>query len=143
MELKQVHKWVSLYFEGKTTLAQEQALVSYFSQSQVDEDLAPYKPYFTAINNERLQHFEGDFNTARNKRNWLSPRVAAVAAIAVIGFFTLQQTLLPAQPSPEEMAFEEFKVNMYLIAEHLNKGKKGVAYMETFNHTTNKFIKSK
>lgn len=143
MELKKVHKWVSLYFEGKTTLAQEQALVSYFLQSQVDEDLALYKSYFTAIYKERLHRFEGDFNPEPNKRKWLSPRVAAVAAIVVIGFFTLQQTLLPAQPSPEEMAFEEFKVNMYLIAEHLNKGKQGVAYMETFTYTTNKFIKSK
>lgn len=142
MELKQVHKWVDLYFEGKTTLEQEKALAAYFSQPSVDDNLVPYKPYFTAISKERTQRFEGEFTPKSTKYRWLNLRVAAVAASLVIGFFAVQQTLLPAQPSPEEIAFEEFKANMYRVAEHLNKGKQGVAYMETFNQTTNKFIKS-
>ena len=49
MELKQAHKCIDLYFEGETTLEQEQALGAYFSQPKVDESVVQYKPYFTAI----------------------------------------------------------------------------------------------
>jgi hypothetical protein len=49
---------------------------------------------------------------------------------------------VPQQPSPEEIAFEAFKTNMYLVAEQLNKGKQGVAYIDTFNETTNKYLKT-
>lgn len=142
MELKQVHKWIDLYFDGKTTLLQEQELFAYFSQSLIDESLLPYKPYFAAILQERTAYFEADFIPNRNKSRWLYPRIAAVAASVAVCFFAVQQTLLAPQPTAEEIAFEEFKSNMYLVAGHLNKGKHGMAYIDTFNQTTNKFIKS-
>lgn len=142
MELKQVRKWVDLYFEGQTTLAQEQALIAYFSQPQVDVELALFKPYFTAIIQERSQGLEADFTPKISKYRYFTYRFAAVAALVIIGFFTVQQIFLNAPPTAEQIAFEEFKANMYLVAEHLNKGKQGVAYMETFNQSANKFIKS-
>jgi len=137
MELKQVHKWIDLYFEGQTTLAQEQALNDYFSQPKIEKSLAPYKPYFVAISQERTQRFEGGFNPATNKRRWFSTALAVAASVAFVALF-----LRPVQPTPEEIVFEEFKANMYLVSTHLNRSKQGVAYMETFNQTTKKFIKT-
>lgn len=141
MELKQVHEWIDLYFEGETTLAQEDALKGYFSQSKIDETVKQYKPYFVVISQEKANRFSGRFPQKKNTNTRLWKRTVAVAASLVIVFFVAQQTFPVAQPTNEEIAYQEFKVNMYLVAEQLNKGKQGVAHIETFNHTTNKFIK--
>ena len=39
MELEQVHKYIERYFEGETSLEEEQTLVAYFSQSEVAKSL--------------------------------------------------------------------------------------------------------
>ena len=142
MELKQVHKHLERYLESNTTLAEEQALYAYFSQPNVDETLVHYKPYFTAIAQQRQQRFSREFNPIIRTRKIQFRRFAAVAAAAIAGFFVLQQTVINPQPTAEELVFEEFKANMYLVATQLNKGKQGVAYMETFNQTTNKYLKT-
>lgn len=140
MELKQVNKQLERYFEGKTSLAQEQALFAYFLHSQVDETLAHYKPYFTALAQQREQCFSRNFNPIKKSKLVQLKRYLAVAAAAVLAVFVLQQTGLSSQPTPEEEAYNEFKTHMYLVAEQLNKGKQGVAYMETLNQTTNKYL---
>lgn len=143
MELEQVHELVELYFDGKTSLAEEYELIAYFSQAKVDFSLAHYAPYFTSISEQRKQHSTKKFIPHRSGKriNW--KYVSVIAASFVSGFFVLQQTVFFNQPSPEEIAFEEFKSNMYLVSSQLNKGKQGVAYMETFNQTTEKYLNTK
>lgn len=140
MELKQVHKYLDLYIEGNSSVIEEQALFAYFSQAEVDKSLAHYKPYFDAIAQQRKQRFSGDFDPTKKLKPLVLKRLAAVAAVVIAGFFVLHQTV-KTQPSPEEVAFEEFKANMYLVAEHLNKGKQGLAHIETFNQNTHKYLK--
>ena len=142
MELKQVHKYLESYLESNTTLEEEQALYAYFSQPNVDETLAHYKSYFTAIAQQREQRFSGEFNPIIKTRKVQLKRFAAIAAAAIAGVFVLQQTIINPKPTAEELVFEEFKANMYLVSTHLNRSKQGVAYMETFNQTTKKFIKT-
>jgi len=142
MELKQVRKYIDLYLEGNTSLAQEQALFVYFSQKQVDESLVHYKSYFAALAQQREQRFSRNFNPIKTSKSLQLKRYAAIAAAAIAGVFVLQQTTISSQPTPEEIAYKEFKANMYLVAEHLNKGKQGVAYIETFNQTTYKYLKT-
>ncbi|MGB0357246.1 MAG: hypothetical protein ACPGFK_03375 [Flavobacteriaceae bacterium] len=142
MELKQVRKYIDLYLEGNTSLAQEQALFVYFSQEQVDESLVHYKSYFAALAQQREQRFSRNFNPIKTSKSLQLKRYAAIAAAAIAGVFVLQQTAINSQPTPEEIAYEEFKANMYLVAEQLNKGKQGVAYIETFNQTTYKYLKT-
>lgn len=142
MELKQVHKHLERYLESSATLAEEQALYAYFSQPNVDKSLVHYKPYFTAIAQQREERFSGNFKPKLKSKKVQFKRLAAVAAAAIAGVFILQQTVVTTQPSPEEIAFEEFKTNMYLVATQLNKGMQGVAHIETFNQTTNKYLKT-
>ena len=142
MELKQVHKYIERYLEGKTSLAEEQALFTYFSLPNVDETVAPYKPYFTAIKQQRNLRFSANFNPIKKTRKVQLKRFAAVAAAVIAGVFVFQQTTRTPKLIAEEIAFQEFKTNMYLVAEQLNKGKQGVAYMKTFNQTTDKYLQT-
>ena len=143
MELKQVHELIERYFEGETSLKEEMALEAYFSKANIDHSLAQYAPYFKTILQQRNERSSKNFmpNYASKFSRWKV--VSAIAASFVVGFFVFQQTVFIHQPTAEEIAFEEFKLNMYLVAEHLNKGKQGVAYMETFNQTTDKYLKTK
>lgn len=141
MELEQVHKYVERYLESDTTLEEEQVLYAYFSQSSVDETLAHYKPYFAAIAQQREQRFTRNFDSSKKSKPLPLKRISAVAAAAIAGVFILHQATKPPTLTTEEIAFQEFKTNMYLVAEQLNKGKQGVAYIETFNQTTNKYLK--
>ena len=140
MELKQLHKYVDLYFEGQATREQETILMDYFSQPVVDIKLAQFKPYFEIIASERKQTFKGQLPiTPSSKNNWR--RAVAIAAVAVFGFFMTQRNNTQAiQPTAEELVFEEFKAHMYFVSQKLNKGHEGLAHMETFNQTTNRFI---
>lgn len=142
MELKQVREYVDLYLEGKTSLAQEQALFAYFSQIQVDESLVHYKPYFATLARLRKQHFSTNFNPIKTSKSLQLKRSAVIAAAVITAVFVLQQTAINSQPALEEIAYEEFKANMYLVSNQLNKGKQGMAYIETFNQTTNKYLKT-
>jgi hypothetical protein len=142
MELKQVHKYVDLYFKGQTTREEEVVLMDYFTHSVVDAKLLQFKPYFEAIADERRQTYKGKLPVnPTSKTNWR--RALAIAAIAIFVLFITQiNTTQAIQPSPEEMVFEEFKAHMYFMSQKLNKGHEGLAHIETFNQTTNKFIKT-
>ena len=142
MELTQLHKYVDLYFEGQATREQEAILMDYFSQPVVDVKLAQFKPYFEAIASERKQTNKGELPVKpSSKTNWR--RAVAIAAVAVLGFFMTQLNNTQAiQPTPEELVFEEFKAHMYFVSQKLNKGHEGLAHMETFSQTTNRFIKT-
>lgn len=140
MELEQVHKYIERYFEGETSLEEEQTLVAYFSQSEVAKSLLQYKPYFIAITQQRDEHSLVKFSPVTKSKKVRLKHFAAVAAAAIAGVLVLQQTTVTPQPTPEEIAFEEFKINMYLVAEQLNKGMQGVAYIENFNQATNKYL---
>jgi hypothetical protein len=77
---------------------------------------------------------------SNRRKPWI--RITAIAASFLVGFFVLQQLQKPALPTAEELVFEEFKAKMYMVSQQLNKGMQGVAYMETLNTTTNKYIKT-
>ncbi len=141
MELKQVHKLVDRFFDGATTLEEEKHLMSYFSQKDIDPTLRAYLPYFKATAQDRKQVLNKPLSPVSNRRKpWI--RITAIAASFLVGFFVLQQLQKPAPPTAEELVFEEFKANMYMVSLQLNKGMQGVAYMETLNTTTNKYIKT-
>ena len=89
MELKQVHKYVDLYFEGQTTREQEVVLMDYFTQPVVDANLVQFKPYFEAIANERSQICKGKLQVKpASKTKWR--RAIAIAVISIFGFFMTQ-----------------------------------------------------
>lgn len=141
MELKQVHKVLDRFFEGEATQLEEQALYVYFSSSQVDDSLLVYQSYFLAIAQDRDEKFSGNFSPQKKSKR-IPFRELAIAVSAIAAIFIVQQFIKPTPLSQEELVFQEFKANMYLISAQLNKGKQGVAYMDTFNQTTNRFIKN-
>jgi len=141
MELKQVHKLIDAYFEGTTSLEEEKALKAYFSAKEIDPSLDAYAPYFATIKLEQKGTSSVPFSPT-TKKTKTRTRVAIIAASFLLGFFVLKHVQQPTPPTAEELVFEEFKANMYMVSQHLNRGMEGMAYMDTLNTTTNKYIKN-
>ncbi|MBC9794819.1 hypothetical protein [Sinomicrobium weinanense] len=138
MELAKIEKWIEKYFEGTTTVEEEKALRTYFSQDEVASHLRAYQPmfrYFTVAREEKSTK-ELRMRTGRKKNYaWLS--VAATVAIALGIWFS-------TRPSVEEkealVAYQETVQALYMIGENLNKGTDKIEYLNEFEETKNKIL---
>ena len=54
MESKQVQILLDKFFEGQTTLKEEQMLKAYFQQDEIDETFMPYQGYFVDIESAQV-----------------------------------------------------------------------------------------
>ena len=89
MEQSRIRELLDLYFEGQTTLMQEQELRCYFaSATDLAADLMPYKAMFAAFDSVKEQ--KPTAVVAKKPRSWarvVIGSVAAVAACLVLGLF--------------------------------------------------------
>ncbi len=104
-----IEQLLEKYFEGQTSLQEEQTLRNYFSQDNVDESLMEYKPMFEFFNEERALIDETDHKKlldhsqrSTGRKIWLSRLSIGVAASIILFFgvkmtFFNQQKVNPAQ----------------------------------------------
>ena len=86
MGLKKIEELLDAYFEGATTMQQEQELRDYFTSGDVAPHLEPYMAMFNAFLSAQGEKFTGTITLPKKKRNlaWI-PVAASIAA--VIGLF--------------------------------------------------------
>jgi hypothetical protein len=89
MEQSRIRELLDLYFEGQTTLMQEQELRCYFaSATDLAADLMPYKAMFAAFDSVKEQRPTAV--VAKKSRSWVGVvigSVATVAACLALGLF--------------------------------------------------------
>ena len=89
MEQSRIRELLVLYFEGQTTLMQEEQLRRYFAAAtDIPSDLMPYKAMFAAFDSVKEQKLT--VVVAKKPRSWarvVIGSVAAVAACLVLGLF--------------------------------------------------------
>ena len=136
-----IQKLMDLYFDGKTTIQQEEYLQAYFSGSNIKEEWLPYKCLFVGFQSSKTEKYIQAIDLPKKR---VHPFWWAVATIAV--FLMLGGNLFkPPQSYSEQDAFEsyaEFKQNVLLVSTHLNLGANRVAHLETFDQTTTKYLKT-
>ena len=145
MELTKVQKLLEAYFEGYTTLDEEQLLRDYFNSAVVDESLVEYCSLFSAVRISALETSTRTFKVPKHKnkssnRWWLSIAASIVIVLGVAGFVYSENTITEEEHKALA-ALKQSKDAMLLLSNNLQKGAGQLQFVETFNKTKNKFLK--
>ncbi|RMG82936.1 MAG: hypothetical protein D6714_10570 [Bacteroidetes bacterium] len=144
-----IHQLLEKYFEGQTSVEEENRLKAYFQGGNVDESLKPYAPLFQYFGAEKQVALPDDFDdkllekigggakvVSLRTRNRIWMRIAA-AVVLLIGAIMFIPKIQPVEAprksakiivveDPDE-AYEVTKQALELLALKLNKGSKKAA----------------
>jgi len=151
MELDRIEIILNKYFEGETSIAEENELKNYFSSSDVAQHLQQYKSVFGYFSQEQSQQFKAAIPLKAKKRTnvaWLSIAASVVVLFGIATFMYTNTTEKPKQLSdlgtydnPEE-AFAETQKALELVSQKLNVGIESVSYINEYETAKNRvFIK--
>jgi len=137
MEEDKIRRLLNLYFEGGTSIEEEQELRAYFMSSDVSEEFTSFTPLFSFFNAEKQIQMKGKVNmhqiTSTKERTigigWYL-KVAASVAIFISVFYlntslptadSAQSIYLDTYDNPEE-AYVEVKRALLYVSVKMNKG---------------------
>lgn len=151
MALDRIEKLIDKYFEGETSIAEENELKTYFSSFDVAQHLQQYKPVFGYFSQAKAEEFKAEIPLNTKKRNvavWLSIAASFVIMLGVGTFMYLNTieeipstaTAYGTYDDPEK-ALAETEKALALVSEHLNTGIESVSYINEYNNSKNKIFK--
>ncbi len=142
MELSNIEKLLEKYFEGETTLSEEQTLKVYFTREHVAPHLEEYKSMFQYFSVESNQKTTVDFTPIKTQKpsyKWVG---IAASIILVIGLFYNMSPSKEANERREaELALKEAKKALNMVSKYMNEGTQDLVYLEEFGNTTKKLLK--
>lgn len=142
MELDNIKRLLDAYFEGNTSLREEEILFEYFNKKPVAEELLPYKAIFEGIGTARAERCDRQIilrkESTRPHRSWWYSAAAAVVVAFGVGSFYLSQPHYSQEEREALAAFEQSKNAMLLLSKNLNKGAEQLTYVEQFSKTKDK-----
>lgn len=138
--IKHIENLLERYFEGLTTLEEEEQLQHYFLSEDVAPHLAQYRPIFYYFASEKNQELAPEFaktNLKRSIYNWIL--VAAIFVLFAGLFFTWKQSINSSQDlgtfDDPEVAMAETLKALEMVSLKVNKGKETVMHLQEFNQT--------
>jgi hypothetical protein len=142
MELVRIETLIEKYFDGETSIAEENELKKYFSSLDVAQHLEQYKPIFGYFSQAKEQTFTQNVPLQSKKRNvaWLSIAASVVVLLGVgsYGYFNYET----AVKSPDlgtfddpEIAFKETQKALSMLSGHVNVGIESVQYLQEYENT--------
>ncbi len=141
MELDKIERLLEKYFEGETSLQEENILSEYFVSDKVAPHLVQYRSMFAFFRKEKnvVPQNITFFEKPKKSFAWISVAASVVLALG-IGFFMYNQDIknqdLGTFETPEE-AFEATQKALLLVSENVNKGVKSVGYIQEYESTKN------
>ena len=140
MDYKTIKKILDKYWEGETSLQEEQLLKDYFNSNQVAKELESFRPLFVYYKKEQEKTSTQSFEKLKKKPvvhrlvpTWLVAAASIVLVLAVGTFcylnqsnsntaiFAVDETTKDTYEDPQK-AYEEAKAALMLISKGLNKG---------------------
>ncbi len=149
MALDRIEKLIDKYFEGETSIAEENELKVYFSSTDVAQHLKQYQTIFGYFSQAKEQRFTQEIPLKTKKRNvvmWLSVAASVVVMLGVGTFMyfesnkTEQFVACNSEDSPE-LALEQTQKALALVSEHLNTGIESVNYINEYENSKNRIFK--
>ena len=142
MELDKIETLLEKYFQGETSIAEENELKNYFSSSDVAQHLEQYQPIFGYFSQAKLHRFTPEIPLQSKKRNvaWISI-AASVVVLLGIGTFTYFNDFEPKANQDlgtyenPELALQETQKALAMLSNHVNVGVGSVQYLEEFNNS--------
>lgn len=148
MESDRIEILIEKYFQGETTIAEENELKNYFSSSDVAQHLEQYQPLFGYFSQAKKQEFKQEIPLQSKKRNvaWLSI-AASVVVLLGIGTFTylnndnnVENQDLGSYDDPE-VAFAETQKALSLLSENVNVGIESVHMINEYEVARDRVFK--
>lgn len=156
MELYKVEALLEKYFDGETSIAEENELQDYFSTQQVAPHLEKYTALFNHFAVAKEQNFEQEISLLKiqkdenrnHKRNlsWISI-AASVVVLMGIGTYVFYNSE-PVNNSKDlgtyddpEVAFKETQKALSLLSKNVNVGIESVKYVEEYQIAKNKVFR--
>lgn len=152
MELNKIEDILEKYFQGETSIAEENQLKEYFSSPNVAQHLEQYKPMFGYFSQAKEQKSTYEIPLQSKKRNvaWLSIAASAVVLLGIGTYFFISeqkettavasQTELGTYDNPEE-ALKATQKALALLSNNVNVGIESVHYINEFEQSKNKIFK--
>ncbi len=146
MELDRIDILLEKYFEGETTIAEENQLKDYFSSSDVAQHLEQYKPLFGFFSKAKEQKSQQEIPLQSKKRNvaWLSI-AASVVILLGVGTFNYVNNTTPSEDlgsyDDPEVAFRETQKALALLSNNVNVGVESVQYIQEYEKSKNLIFK--
>ena len=151
MEFNKIEDLLEKYFQGETSIVEENQLKEYFSSSNVAQHLEQYKPMFGYFSQVKEQKSTQEIPLKAKKRNvaWLSI-AASVVVLLGIGtyFFVSEKNATPAVAQSElgtyddpEEALAATQKALALLSNNVNVGIESVQYIQEYQQSKNKIFK--
>lgn len=152
MELDNIEIIIEKYFQGETSIAEENELKNYFTSTNVAQHLEHYKPFFGYFSLAKEQKFKQEIpllpKSRDKKRNvaWLSiaASVVVLLGIGTYGYFNYGTTNLNQDLGTyddPEIAFRETQKALSQLSDHVNVGIESVHYIQEFDNSKNLIFK--
>lgn len=146
MELDRIEILLEKYFEGETSIAEENELKVYFSSTDVAQHLEQHKAMFGYFSSAKEQKFEQKIplKSKRQKVAWLS---IAASVVILLGMFTFynrsinQNEDLGTYDDPEK-AFIETQKALNLLSKNVNVGIESMQYVKEYQDSKNLIFKN-
>lgn len=142
MESSRIEILLEKYFQGESSIAEENELRKYFSSSDVAQHLLQYQPLFAYFSQEKEQKFTPELPSQSRKKYWGWLSVAASAVVLLgIGTFTYvnyqksnKAEVLGTYDDPE-IAFKQTQKALALLSNHVNTGIESVQYIQEYQNS--------
>ncbi|HET8855216.1 MAG TPA: hypothetical protein VFM60_04760 [Salinimicrobium sp.] len=143
MELKVIEDLLEKYFDGETTLEEENMLREYFCSAKVAGHLRNYVPMFRFFSGAREERLDKKLSYKREKKQVYSVVAAAASVVLVAGLFLGQREEISQLGSYEnpQLALEKTKQTLHMVSQLMNNGSEDLIYIKEFNTTKNSFLK--
>ena len=143
MESYKIETLLEKYFEGETTIAEENELKTYFSSTTVAPHLKQYQALFGYYISERNQSFETELVVPKRRTSqitWISI-AASIVVLLGVGIYTFNNTNnvksnqeLGTYDNPEE-AFIQTQKALAMLSNNVNVGIGSIQYIENYENT--------
>lgn len=147
MELAKIESLLDAYFEGETSLVEENILRDYFSRNNVAPHLEAYKSLFIGLKNAQQEVSEREIilpevTNSSNRRWWLSIAASVVIVLGVVGLqFSSNNNQLTSEEQYALTEFNKTKETLLLLSKSFNKGTGELAVLSEFTEAKNKILK--
>ncbi len=142
MELGNIEKLLDKYFEAKTTVAEENLLREYFTGEEVAPHLEQYIPLFGYLSHAKEERFtkQVPLKPRTYYYRWISVAAAVILAFGI--FFGPEQYREYQEQRQAEIAYNETRKALSMLASNLERGTNKVAYLNEFEQTKQKIYKN-
>lgn len=151
MELAKIEDLLEKYFQGETSIAEENELRIYFSSSNVAPHLEQYKPIFECFSLAKGRQFTSEIPllpSPRDKKRTVAWLSIAASVVVLLGIGTYVYYLtdvvnknedLGTYDDPQE-AFRATQKALSLLSNNVNVGIESVLYIQEYQTTKDKIF---